>query len=70
MEKGVDRGFKARYLHSVYHDKSNLITEFVMLRRQIIVGKAQWGPSLLLYGDFAYIPLYREWMEWVLACFD
>jgi len=40
-----------------------------MLGRQIIVGKARWGPSLLLYGESAYIPLYWEWMVRVVACF-
>jgi len=40
-----------------------------MLGCQIITGKARWGPSLLLYGEFPYIPLHWEWTERVLACF-
>jgi len=54
---------------SVYHDRSSLITEFFMLGRQIIVEKARWGPSSLLYGEFGYILFYWEWTERVLACF-
>ena len=70
VKKCVDDGSKACYLQSVYHDKSNLITKFFMLGRQIIYKKAWWGPSLLLYGEFSYILPYCEWTEWVLACFD
>ena len=58
VERGADDGSEACNLQSVYHDRSNLITEFFILGRQIIAGKARWGPSLLLYGEFAYIPLY------------
>ena len=58
VERGADNGSKACYLQSVYHDRSSLITEFFMLGLQIIVRKAWWGPSLLLYGEFAHIPIY------------
>ena len=66
---GADDGSEACYLQSVYHEGSSLITEFFMLGCQIIAGKARWGLSLLLYGEFAYIPPYKEWMERVPTCF-
>jgi len=69
MERGADDGVEVLHLQSVYHDRSSLITEFFMLGRQIIAWKDQWGPNLLLYGEFPYIPLYWEWTERVLACF-
>jgi len=46
------------------------LPSFLILGHQIIVRKARWGLSLLLYRKFAYIPLYWEWMERVLTCFD
>jgi len=54
-------------LYSVYHDRSSLITEIFMLGHQIIVGKAQWRSSLLLYGEFTYIPLLLG-MDGASAC--
>ena len=54
----------------MYHDRFSLSIKFFILGLQIIVEKAQWGLSLLLYGEFAYVPLYLEWTECVLACFD
>jgi len=56
VEKDANNGSKACHLQSAYHDRSSLITDFFMLERQIIVGKAQRGLSLLLYGEFAYFP--------------
>jgi len=50
-------------------DRSNLITEFFTLGRQIIAGKARCGKTLLLYQELGYIPLYWELTERVLTCF-
>ena len=68
VERGANGGSEACYLQSVHHDRSSLITEFFILGHQIITRKAQWGLALLLHREFGYIPLYREWMERVLAC--
>jgi len=70
VEKSADDGSEVCYLQSVFHDRSSLVTEFFMLKHQIITGKARWGPSLLLYRKFACIPLYMEWMDRVLPGFD
>jgi len=45
---------------SLYRYRSTLITDFFVLEHQIIAGKAPWGPSLFLYGEFAYIPFIRN----------
>ena len=56
VEKGADDGSEVHYLQSVHHYRSNLVTKFTMFGRQIITGKARWGPSLLSYGEFAISP--------------
>ena len=70
MEKGAEDGSVGYFLQSTYHDKSSLLTKFPVLGRHIISGQSRWGPNMLLYGDFGYIPLYWECTEHVLSCFE
>jgi len=41
VEKGVEDGSVGYFLHSTYHDKSSLLTEFLMLGRRIISGHSR-----------------------------
>lgn len=70
VEKGAEDGSVGYFLQSTYHDKSSLLTEFPVLGRRIISGQSRWGPNMILYGDFGYIPLFWEWTEHVLSCFE
>lgn len=69
VEEGAEDGLDGYFLQGTYHDKSSHLTEFPMLGRRIISGQFRWGPNMLLYGEFSYIPLYWEWTEHVLSCF-
>ena len=70
VEKGAEDGSVGYFLQSTYHDKSSLLTEFPMLGRRIISGQSRCGLNMLLDVDFGYIPLYWEWKEHVLSCFE
>ena len=70
VEKGAEDGSVGYFLQSTYHDKSSLLTEFPVVRRRIISGQSRWSPNMILYGDFGYIPLFWEWTEHVLLCFE
>ena len=37
--------------------------EYSTLGRKIIFGKARWGSTLKIYGEFFFIPNYWEWLE-------
>jgi len=68
VEKGAEDGSIKYFPQSTYRDKSSLLTKFPMLGRRIISGQVRWGLNMLLYGNFSYIPAYREWTEHVLSC--
>lgn len=70
VEKGAEDGSVGYFLQSTYHDKSSLLSEFPVLGHRIISGQSRWGPNMILYGDFGYIPLFWEWTEHVLSCFE
>ena len=70
VEKGTKDGSVGYFLQSTYHDKSSLLTKFPVLGRCIIPRQSRWGPNMILYGDFSYIPLFWEWTEHMFSCFE
>jgi len=70
VEKGIEDDSVTYFLQSMHHDKSSLITEFPLLGGQFMSGKSRWGLNMLFYEEFGYIPLYWEWTEHVLSCFE